>query len=182
MPSTSRNRVGRSLEFLSVALDDFILRGAVPKLPTGVDWVSLLTGDDQTAQQPNAPARGHDVRWQLRLLLEPAGAYGYLCEDDLTGTAIRLAGEMKLVAVRWSDGDPFVGEDADRALESCERLLRALGAGEQAESVRALGEESPLELPEERPSVAAESLVDDPVLRETMPEPVSIVDHVAKPN
>ena len=130
MPDTNRDAVGRALDLLSRALASFIDGVALPKLPPGTDWPALLdsagTGED----------RSGDVRLQLRMLIEPVGAYGHLCEDDLTGAATRTASELISVADHFSDGGAFSADAAGEAIDRCARLLQAIGARDDAVLVR----------------------------------------------
>lgn len=111
--------IDRALAILSNALDEFIDSVATPTLPPGTDWRSLLSETDGGTLS------------RLRVLTEPFGDYGYVCEEHLTGAAMRLAGEIQRRMESGNDPD----------LAGIERLLRALGATNRAALVSELASE-----------------------------------------
>ncbi|MEJ1155144.1 Swt1 family HEPN domain-containing protein [Microbacterium marmarense] len=128
------DRVGKALDILAAALEPFIARVLAPRLPEGVtDWTLLLAMKDGVAGKEYLPS---DPQVQLRMITEPLGALRYAFNDELSRAEQNLASELRGVRDAWAHRKPFSPDDAYRALDTIERLLKAIGAVAQAESIR----------------------------------------------
>lgn len=128
------DRVGAGLDLLAAALEPFIARVLTPRLPEGVtDWTQLLAAKDGVAGKEYSPT---DPQVQLRVLTEPLGVLRYPFSDELSRAEQNLASELRSVRDAWAHRKPFSPDDAYRALDTMERLLRAIGAAPAADSIR----------------------------------------------
>lgn len=129
-------RVGRGLDTLAEALEPFIARVLVPHLPEGVtDWTWLLETKDGVAGKHYSPT---DPQVQLRALTEPLGSLRYAFNGELARAEQNLASELRSVRDAWAHRKPFSPDDAYRALDTMERLLKAIGAVGAADGIRRL--------------------------------------------
>ncbi|MDJ1372719.1 Swt1 family HEPN domain-containing protein [Gulosibacter molinativorax] len=136
MAISNRERVGRALEQLSAGLEPFVEDTLRPHVPEGLDWTAILRVKDGETRAPR-DYDPTDVQIQLRAVTERLGALGFVFNDRLSRAEQNLAGEMREVRNRWAhDNRPFSADDTYRALDTCERLLRAIGAPKQADVVR----------------------------------------------
>ncbi|WP_068492369.1 Swt1 family HEPN domain-containing protein [Pseudoclavibacter helvolus] len=128
------DRVGNALDLLASELEPFIARILGPLLPDGIeDWTSLLAAKDNVIGKQYSPS---DPQVQFRVLTEPLGELRYPFNQALSRAEQNLASEMRAVRDAWAHRKPFSADDAYRALDTAERLLRATGAGPVADLVR----------------------------------------------
>jgi predicted AAA+ superfamily ATPase len=135
MATSNRDRVGAALELLGTVLDPFIQRVVAPKLPEGTDWTLLLSAKDSSKGIAKEYNRD-DVYQQLRALTEKLVDGWFPFDDHLSRAEKNLAGELRDVRNRWAHTQSFSGDDTYRALDTVERLLRAVDATTQADEVR----------------------------------------------
>ncbi|MEV0867385.1 Swt1 family HEPN domain-containing protein [Brachybacterium paraconglomeratum] len=137
MAPSNREYVGRALERLAEALDPFIDRVVAPRLPEGVtDWAQIVKAKDAAADRSSGPYERSDPQLQLRIITESMGSLGYLFNGVLSRTEQGYAGELRSVRNDWAHHRHFTGDQARRALETIELLLRAAGAVGDADGVR----------------------------------------------
>ena len=137
MATSNREYVGRALEALARALDPFIERVVSPHLPEGItDWVSVVQAKDAGAGKNGGTYERSDPQLQLRIITEPMGPLAYIFNGVLSRTEQGYAGELRSVSNDWAHNKPFTGDQARRALETIELLLRPAGAVREADSVR----------------------------------------------
>ncbi|WP_166844731.1 Swt1 family HEPN domain-containing protein [Isoptericola sp. BMS4] len=137
MATSNRDYVGRALETLAEALDPFIERVVAPHLPDGItDWAQVVQAKDAKAGKSGGTYERTDPQLQLRIITEPMGALGYLFNGALSRTEQGYAGELRAVRNDWAHNKPFSGDQARRALETIELLLRPAGAVREADTVR----------------------------------------------
>lgn len=138
MALSNRDRVGKALDLTAGALGDFVARILGPHLEKGVSWTSILQVLD--AQKPGGAAgkvyAETDVLCQLRVMTERLGEVGFPFSATLSRAEQNLAGELREVRHRWAHGLPFSYDDTYRALDTCERLLRAVGAPTVADQLK----------------------------------------------
>lgn len=128
------DRVGAGLDILSEALEPFIARVLAPHLPEGVsNWTLVLAAKDGIAGKEYSAS---DPQVQLRVITEPLGNLRYVFNDVLSRAEQNLASEVRAVRDSWAHRKPFSSDDAYRALDTMERLLRAIGAAPAAEKIR----------------------------------------------
>ena len=136
MAMSNRDRIGTALEALSAALEPFCAQVLGPHLPDGTTWTDVLKvkeADKGGGARVYEPA---DVQVQLRVITEKLGALGFPFSGVLSWAQQTLAGELREVRDKWVHQSPFGHDDTYRALDTAERLLRAIGAGPAADDVR----------------------------------------------
>jgi len=136
MALSNRDRVGRALDILSHALNPFISRVLAPHLPKEVTWTSVLAEEDRAHGLQGKTYDIVDVQGQLRVVTERLGALGYPFRDELSPAEQNLAGELSEIRKRWAHNSAFSSDDTYRALDTTERLLRAIGAVREADSIK----------------------------------------------
>ncbi|WP_419705841.1 Swt1 family HEPN domain-containing protein [Promicromonospora sp. NFX87] len=143
MPTASnREYVGRALELLAAALDPFIERVVTPLLPEATeDWTFALATKDATNGKGPGNYERTDPQVQLRMITEPIPSLGYVFNKALSRTEQGYAGELRTVRNDWAHNKSFTGDQARRALETVELLLRPTGAVREADEVRAMRRE-----------------------------------------
>lgn len=142
MATSNREYVGRALETLAQALDPFINRVVAPRLPDGItDWAGVVEAKDASAGKNSGVYERSDPQLQLRIITEPMGSLGYLFNGVLSRTEQGYAGELRSVRNDWAHNKPFTSDQARRALETIELLLRPTGAVRDADEVRRMRRE-----------------------------------------
>jgi predicted AAA+ superfamily ATPase len=141
MATSNRERIRRALELLGQSLDTFITGATRDKIPAGQSWTMLLAAKDvgkgasgDKKYNPVDPQNG------LRMLTENITSRAipgwYPFGDLLSRAEQSLASEMREVRDREAHHEPLSADDAYRALDTAERLLRAIGAPEAADEVK----------------------------------------------
>ena len=142
MARSNREYVGRALEVLAGALDPFIERTVAPHLPPGdagtLDWTSLLAAKDANNGKSGQGYARTDPQMQFRVITEPIGSLGYVFNGVLSRTEQGLAGELRATRNDWAHNKAFSSEQARRALDTTELLLRAIGDVRKADEVKAM--------------------------------------------
>lgn len=134
MALSNIDRVGTGLDTLASALEPFIERVLAPQLSEGTtDWTRVLAAKDGL---PGKQYSRTDPQVQLRVVTEPLGSLGYAFNGVLSRGEQNLASELRGVRDNWAHRKPFGSDDTYRALDTVERLLRAIGAAEPADEVR----------------------------------------------
>lgn len=133
MALSNIDRVGRALDVLSEALEPYVDRVLGQHAPAGQDWTAVLSTKDGR--------NGHDYdrsdpQIQLRAITERLGALGFPFSGLLSRGEQNLAGEMREVRNGWAHRKPFSADDTYRALDTCERLLKAISAPASADTIR----------------------------------------------
>lgn len=141
MATSNRERIRRALELLGQSLDTFITGATRDKIPADQSWTMLLAAKDagrgasgEKKYNPVDPQNG------LRMLTENITSRAipgwYPFGDRLSRAEQSLASEMREVRDREAHHEPFTADDAYRALDTAERLLRAIGAPDAADEVK----------------------------------------------
>ena len=133
--TSNRDRIGRTIEILSGALEPWIAVAVAPKLPAASTWTDLLAWKDGRPDRTYEPS---DPQCQLRIITERIGNLGFLFSGFLSRGEQNLAGELREVRNKWAHNSPFSMDDTYRALDTAERLLRAINAPAEADQVRAM--------------------------------------------
>ncbi len=132
MAITNYERVGKAMELLRQGLAPFVEREVQDKIQAGA---VRMAANQRFLDDPNLvhkPISDWDVAGLLKLLWDTWSDVG----KCTLGFAERsLVSELRDVRNRWAHQEPFSGDDADRALDSAERLLTAVSAT-QADEVR----------------------------------------------
>src|SRR5262245_29629856 len=124
MAHSNRERVGKGLELLAAGLRPFVERELKARL--GASWES--TGRESPAQKVN----WDDPQTLLGAMLDH---WNSIFRDSLGQAERSLVNELKVVRNQWAHHEQFSSNDAVRALDSIERLLNAVSAGDNATEV-----------------------------------------------
>ncbi len=121
------------MDLLKEGLAPFIEREFVSVYKQkALDEAKSFVADDRL--NTNRPLKEWDAAPMLRVMWE---AWNAVFKKTLGQGERSLVSELREVRKKWAHQEPFSGDDADRALDSTERLLTAISAP-QAESVRKL--------------------------------------------
>lgn len=134
MALSNIDRIGASLNTLAAELQPFISRVFLQYVPEeNVDWTQVLANKDAILGKKYTAT---DPQVQLRVITEPLGNLGYVFNRVLSRGEQNLASELRGVHDNWVERKPFGADDTYRALDTIERLLRAIGAAVPADEVR----------------------------------------------
>lgn len=122
MADTNNERVSKSLSLLAEGLGPFVDREC--SLVYGLAW--------ETAVPSNGPPSKTDIQFLLRTM---TSTWREVFERTLGRMERNYVSELIDARNRWAHQEPFSTDDAYRALDSAERLLQAISAGEQAAHV-----------------------------------------------
>lgn len=128
MAITNRERVGKGLDLLATGLRPFVERELKSHL--GDNWECAL---------PENSGRGTRAKPKPLNLDDPQILLGIMWDQwnsvfrDVLGPAERsLVSELRGIRNQWAHNEQFSSNDSIRALDSAERLLNAVSAGEAA--------------------------------------------------
>ena len=144
MSLSNRERVGRGLDLLGHGLEPVVASALAERVPRGKDWTVFLAARDAERDSKKGvanPKRVYDrsdVQLQLRALTEMLQPGWRPFSGVLSRPEESLASELRDTRNRWAHNTPFSTDDAYRALDTTERLLRAVGAVDEANGVKAI--------------------------------------------
>ncbi|WP_374975022.1 DUF499 domain-containing protein [Microbacterium trichothecenolyticum] len=134
---SNRTRIDEALLQVAKALDPFIERTVADHVPAGHDWTILLRVRDEAAGKRGLDYSRLDPSAQLKMINGRFGELGYLFDGVLSRAEKNFAGELATVRNDLSHNlKTFSADDTYRALDTAERLLRAIGAAKPADQVR----------------------------------------------
>ena len=136
MAASNIEAVRTALQSLSEVLDPYIEQVAARFVPDGKDWTILLAAKDAEKRIQGKEYSRTDPQDQFRIITEPIGALGYIFNDHLSRGEQGLVGELRSVRNDVAHFKSFSPDDAVRALDTIERVMRAIGAVREADSVR----------------------------------------------
>lgn len=145
MALSNRDRIDRMFQVLAPALDGFIssvIGQAGPAL--GAEWTKLVLAKDLKNGAPAGKTYDPlDPQVQFRMLTERNITNGYRQGwypfDQAFGRAGEtFASELREVRNELAHNGSFTDDDAYRALDTGERLLKLIGAGAEATEVRGI--------------------------------------------
>lgn len=128
--------VRSALETLSEVLDPYIERVTARHIPAGAQWTALLAAKDAQRGIHGKEYSRADPQDQFRVITEPMGSVGYIFNDHLSRGEQGFINELRGVRNDVAHFKPFSPDDAVRALDTVERVMRAIGAVRQADEVR----------------------------------------------
>lgn len=134
MALNNRERVGKGFEYLAEGLGDFV-DDVMTRATGSAAWNEVWAEED--SRKHGTPARTYaktDPQVQLRAITEQ----GYRFKDSLSRAQQGFASELRDYRNKWAHNEPFSSADAERALDTIERLLRAVDAPDSAEDVKKL--------------------------------------------
>ena len=145
MAISNRDRIDRMFQVMAPALDDFIASVIGQGDPAlGAAWIKLVQAKDTK----NGAAVGKaydplDPQLQFRMLTESNITSGfqpnwYPFNDALGRAGETYASELREVRNTWAHNGTFSDDDAYRALDTGERLLKLVGATAEGEQIRAI--------------------------------------------
>lgn len=139
MAATNRDRVGQMFDVAAQVLDEFITRVLAPEMPAGASWPQLVELRDAEKGITGKKYASNDPSLALRMLTEKIPSQvkkgWYPFDGHISRQQESYATELREVRNAWAHGDTFSDDDAYRALDTCERLLRSLGAASAADEV-----------------------------------------------
>jgi len=145
MALSNRDRIDRMFQILAPALDEFassVLQQVDQSL--GADWVRLVQGKDlKSGVSADKVYDPLDPQVQFRMLTEANIASGfkpgwYPFDKSLGKAGQSFAIELREVRNSWAHNGTFTDDDAYRALDTGERLLKLVGGAAEADEVRTI--------------------------------------------
>ncbi len=135
MAVSNRDRVGRGFEVLAEGLGPFVdLRMSGAAKEVGGDWIALMEARDEAKNGAKKTYDKNDPAVQLRMITDEWRVFSKV----LSRAQQSLASELRDTRNKWAHNEKFSGDDTYRALDTMERLLTAVGAPHEAETVRQL--------------------------------------------
>ncbi|MDF6099542.1 DUF499 domain-containing protein [Gordonia hongkongensis] len=143
MAVSNRERIDRMFQAMAPAVDDFISTAVGQVNPAqGAQWAQLVQAKDQ--RNGSAGDRTYDPRdpqVQFRMLTEGNITASikpgwYPCSKALGRAGETYASELREVRNTWAHNGTFSDDDAYRALDTGERLLKLIGAAKEADQVK----------------------------------------------
>jgi len=136
MAITNQDRVGKAMELLRAGLAPFAEREFKNlHRAEAADAARRYLGDDRTVAKKQLA--DWDVAALLKLVWE---SWNDVFGKTLGRTERSFVQELRDWRNKWAHQEPFSGDDADRALDSTERLLTSISAA-QADEVRKMKQE-----------------------------------------
>lgn len=137
MALSNAQRIGRGLELLGEGLRDVVDEHM--QREWGPDWnVEMARRDAENHSSSQIrPIDKDDVHTHLRAITE----FGYYFKDELSRAQQSYAQELREIRNDWAHQNQINTEDTYRALDSMERLLRAVGSIDSANDVLKLRQE-----------------------------------------
>ena len=136
MATSNIEAVRAALQSLSDILDPYIERVTAKYVPAGRDWTVLLAAKDAERGIRGKTYSRTDPQDQFRIITEPIASFGYVFNDHLSRGEQGFVGELRNVRNDVAHFKPFSPDDAVRALDTIERVMRAIGAVREADAVR----------------------------------------------
>ena len=133
MAITNHERVGKALEQLKIGLGPFAgreIKAAITANTISLEKVRNFADDPILGKKP---IEEWDVSGLLKLMWE---TWNDVFKKTLGFSERSLVSEIRDWRNKWAHQQTFSSDDADRALDSVERLLTAVSATEQADDVR----------------------------------------------
>jgi predicted AAA+ superfamily ATPase len=130
MAITNRERVGKGLDLLAGGLRPFVERELKSHL--GDNWQSSFP---DAARGPRTKAQNANLNDPQILLGVMWDKWNAVFREVLGHTERSLVSELRGVRNQWAHHEQFTSNDAIRALDSMERLLTAVSAGDAAAEV-----------------------------------------------
>ena len=130
MATTNHERVNKAMELLRAGLAPFVRREVMAKVKAGAVYMDAIC---RFAEDPKLADKSIDD-WDAAALLKLMwDMWNDVFRDTLGFTERSLVSELRGWRNKWAHQERFSSDDADRALDSAERLLTAVSAGEADE-------------------------------------------------
>jgi Swt1-like HEPN len=135
MGTTNRERVGKALELLKVGLRPYFEREMRASL--GDRWIDEASNSFREGRLPRDGSGA--VNWDVHAILSVTSSrWNSIFSNKLSKAERNLVEELRLMRNDWAHQKPFSTDDTYRALDSAERLLRAIGAEQEAGTLKRL--------------------------------------------
>ncbi|WP_030708645.1 Swt1 family HEPN domain-containing protein [Streptomyces sp. NRRL F-2580] len=131
MALTNNEKVLRSFDQLLEGMRPWVDMRMSALVPAGKDWTELVSAEDTAKFGTAKTYSREDVRFLLRVVTERWKVF----EKDLSRPQSALASELRETANAAHHGQKFSSDDTYRALDTIERLLTVIGAGDEADAV-----------------------------------------------
>jgi predicted AAA+ superfamily ATPase len=131
MALTNNEKVLRGFDQLLEGIRPWVNMRMSAQAPAGKAWIDLITAEDTAKFGTSKTYSQDDVRFLLRMVTEKWRAF----EKDLSRPQSALASELRDTANSAHHGHKFSSDDTYRALDTIERLLTVIGAGDEADAV-----------------------------------------------
>lgn len=134
MAITNHERVGKALDLFKTGLAPFVEREIKSAVQTGALSPQAVRGFIEDPNLVDKPIGQYDVSPLMKLMWD---TWNDVFKRTLGFPQRSLVSEIRDWRNKWAHQQPFSSDDADRALDSMERLLTAISAAE-AEDIRRL--------------------------------------------
>ena len=133
MAATNHERVGKAMELLREGLAPFVHREITAKVKAGAVRMESIRRFAEDPQLAGKPIVEWDVAALLKLMWD---TWNDVFREPLGFTERSLVSELRDWRNKWAHQERFVSDDADRALDSAERLLTSTSAPQADEVAR----------------------------------------------
>ncbi len=133
MAISNRDRVSKGFDVLSAGLLEFVDRQMLSATEgVGKDWIQVIEKRDEAKNGVKKNYEKEDPAVQLRVITEEWRVFGKV----LSRAQQSLASELREVRNSWAHSKKFDNDDTYRILDTMERLLVAVGAPNEADTIR----------------------------------------------
>lgn len=133
MAITNHERVGKSLELLKVGLAPFVAREVKAAIEAKSLTIDKVRGFAEDPILANKPIESWDASALLKLMWD---TWNEVFKKTLGYPDRNLVSEIRNWRNKWAHQETISSDDADRALDSVERLLTSVSATEPADEAR----------------------------------------------
>ncbi len=130
MVITNQERVGKGLELLRAGLAPYVEREVQEAVRAGAVNMETVRRFAEDPLLKNKPIAEWDAAGLLKLMWE---TWNEVFRKTLGFAERSLVSELREWRNKWAHQEPFSSDNADRALDSMERLLTAVSAPQAAE-------------------------------------------------
>ena len=130
MAMTNQERVGKGLELLRAGLAPYVEREVQEAVRAGAVNMETVRRFAEDPLLKNKPIAEWDAAGLLKLMWD---TWNEMFRKTLGFAERSLVSELREWRNKWAHQDPFSSDNADRALDSMERLLTAVSAPQAAE-------------------------------------------------
>jgi len=135
MAVSNRDRISKGFEVLAAGLFEFVdHQMAQAAENVGQDWTKLLEARDEQKMGVKKKYEKDDPAVQLRVITDEWRIFGKV----LSRAQQSLASELREIRNKWAHNEKFSSDDTYRVLDTMERLLIAVGAPTESETIRQL--------------------------------------------
>lgn len=136
MAKSNIDVVRTALQSLSDVLNPYIEQITAKHVPAGKDWTVILAAKDAEKGIHGKEYSRTDPQDQFRIITEPMSSLGYIFNAHLSRGEQGFVSELRSVRNNVAHFKPFSPDDAVRALDTIERVMRAIGATREADDIR----------------------------------------------